>query len=140
MDGLVSVRRWLLGVLVLGIGGTATDLLLLAHYEDAWQWPPLVLLGAALLGVAWHLTSGGRASLRALEAIMVLFLLAGVAGVALHGSGSAEFQREIDPSQESWTMMLKVARAKAPPLLAPGVMIMLGLIGLAYTRNSRTEP
>lgn len=139
MDGLLRVRRWLLAVLALGIAGTTTDLLLLAHYEDGAQLIPLVLLGGGLVALAWHLSSRGRLSLLALEVLMGLFLVAGVTGVVLHASGSAEFQREIDPGQSAWAVALKVARAKAPPMLAPGVMIVLGLVGLTYTVHSRGE-
>ncbi len=32
----------------------------------------------------------------------------------------------------NWELMEKVLRAKAPPLLAPGMMLQLGLLGLAY--------
>ena len=42
---LATLRRLLLGLLLVGLAGTATDLLLLAHYEDAWQLIPLVLVG-----------------------------------------------------------------------------------------------
>ena len=63
---------------------------------------------------------------------MMSFLVAGVLGVALHFSGAAEFQREIDPAIGAWDLIKKVMRAKAPPVLAPGVMLQLGLIGLVY--------
>jgi hypothetical protein len=32
----------------------------------------------------------------------------------------------------TWVLVEKVLRAKAPPLLAPGMMLQLGLLGLAY--------
>lgn len=131
--------NWLFGVLVLGIAGTTADLLLLAHYEDTAQLIPLGLLAAALLVVAWHAARPDTASLRTLQATMVLFVVAGIVGVGLHVAGSAEFQREIDPSQGWWDIARKAARAKAPPMLAPGAMIMLGLIGLTYSVHSRTE-
>jgi len=129
----------LLGVLVLGIVGTTADLLLLAHYEDTAQLIPLGLLAVALLIVAWHTMRPGGRSRRALQMTMGLFVVAGIAGVGLHFAGSAEFQREIDPSLGWRQMALKAVRAKAPPTLAPGAMIMLGLVGLIYTLNPRTE-
>jgi len=69
----------------------------------------------------------------------VLFLVAGLAGVALHFDGAAEFQREIDPAIGAWDLVKKVMRAKAPPVLAPGVMLQLGLIGLIYTYPDRSR-
>jgi hypothetical protein len=41
-----------------------------------------------------------------------------------------EFQLEIDPSLPRWELFKKVMRAQAPPALAPGVMMQLGLVGL----------
>ena len=71
---------------------------------------------------------------------MVLFLVAGFLGVALHFDGAAEFQREIDPAIGAWDLVKKVMRAKAPPVLAPGIMLQLGLIGLVYTfSDQKTE-
>ena len=42
------LRRWILGVLVFGLVGTVTELVLLEHYERAVQFVPLVLIVAAV--------------------------------------------------------------------------------------------
>ena len=127
---LVIVRRLLLAVLTIGMAGTIADLLLLDHYEDVWQAPPLVLLSAGLIMVALIWTDPRRTTVRAFAALMILFILSGVAGFALHYNGNLEFQREIDPTQHGWRLFMTVMRAKAPPALAPAGMIQLGLIGL----------
>jgi hypothetical protein len=59
-------------------------------------------------------------------------VLAGFVGVAAHFHGSAEYQLELDPDMSTWDLVEKVMRAKAPPVLAPGMMLQLGLLGLAY--------
>jgi len=64
--------------------------------------------------------------------VMAIFVLAGFAGFVAHFDGSAEFQLDLDPSMTAWELVEKVLRAKAPPLLAPGMMLQLGLLGLAY--------
>jgi hypothetical protein len=130
--GVERVRRWLLWALLIGLMGTEVELLLLAHYEDVTQWAPLVLIAAAIGGVAWHGARKDRTSLRALQALMILFVAAGLTGIGLHYRGAAAFQREINPAIGTWELIQRVARAQAPPLLAPGVMVQLGLIGLAY--------
>lgn len=136
----MRIRRVMLAVLAAGIAGTTTDLLLLAHYEDAAQFIPLVLLMATLPLIAWHLTRPGVGSRRMLQLAMGLFVVTGLVGVGFHVSGSLEFQREIDPEQR-WTELIpKVVRAKAPPTMAPGVMILIGLMGLTCTMQPRTEP
>ncbi len=78
------------------------------------------------------LEAAGRASVRALQFVMSLFVAAGLAGVALHFQSTLEFQREIDPSLAGFGLVLKALQAKAPPALAPGVMVQLGLLGLAF--------
>ncbi|MEO8260602.1 MAG: hypothetical protein ABI868_24875 [Acidobacteriota bacterium] len=135
MSGGNRVQRWLFMVLVLGQVGTGLELLLLAHYEALWQVVPLVLIACAIAALGWHTRRRDVRSLRAIQVLMVLFLAAGGVGVALHFSGAAEFQREIDPAIGAWELVKKVLRAKAPPVLAPGVMLQLGLIGLIYTRS-----
>lgn len=127
---LTTVRRLLLAIVTIGMAGTIADLLLLDHYEDVWQALPLVLLSAGLILVALIWTDPGRTTVRAFAALMILFILSGLAGFALHYNGNLEFQREIDPTQHGWTLFMAVMRAKAPPALAPGGMIQLGLIGL----------
>jgi hypothetical protein len=135
---LLSRIRWLiLAVLVVGMGGTLIELVLLAHYEDATQLIPLALIVFALAVVAWHVARPSPGNVRALQGAMALFLLAGVAGIGFHFQGAAAFQLEIDPSQGRWDLFRKVVRAHAPPLLAPGVMLQLGLIGLIYSYRHR---
>ena len=132
MNTLSVIRRCLLGVLALGLVGTGIELVLLEHYETAVQFVPLVSVALALAVLAWHKVKGDALSIRALQALMVLFVMAGIAGAGFHFRGAAEFQLEIDPSQSRWTIFKKVMRAKAPPVLAPGLMIQLGLVGLVY--------
>lgn len=130
---MTRVRQLLLGVLALGLAGTFTDLVLLAHYEDVAQLVPLALIVVALATVAWHVTRPDRRNLRALRAVMAACVLAGLAGIGFHLNGSAEFQWELDPSLSWWAVLQKAARAQAPPLLAPGGLLQLGLLGLVYT-------
>jgi cation transport ATPase len=128
-----SVRRMMLFILVFGLLGTAAELLLLSHVEGALQLIPLILMLAALLVIGWHLLAGTRSSLRAMRVSMLAFVLAGAVGVGLHYRGSMEFQTEVDPELAGFALFKKVMTSKAPPALAPGIMVQLGLLGLAYT-------
>ena len=119
-------------MLVLGLLGTGTELILLSHFEQPLQLVPVVLIVLALFALAWHAKARNAASLRALLGLMVLFVLAGFAGFVAHFHGSAEFQLDLEPSISTWDLLIKVLQAKAPPLLAPGMMMQLGLLGLAY--------
>jgi hypothetical protein len=129
---LERLRLWILGVLVLGLIGTVTELILLEHYEQPLQFVPLVLIGLGVVVLAWHAIRPGTASLRSLQIVMGLFVLAGFAGMAAHFNGSAEYQLELDPEMDKWELLEKILHAKAPPLLAPGMMLQMGLLGLAY--------
>jgi hypothetical protein len=65
------LRGLLLAVLVIGLLGTVTELVLLEHYEQVLQLVPVVLIAAALVAIAWQLISRNVGSLRALEIIMI---------------------------------------------------------------------
>ena len=136
-DTVRMLRLWILGVLVLGLLGTVVELVLLSHYEQPVQLVPVVLLVLALIVLAWHAMGHSAASLRVLMGLMILFVLAGFAGFVAHFYGSAEFQLDLEPSLSTWELLEKVMRAKAPPLLAPGMMMQLGLLGLAYVYSDQ---
>lgn len=125
------IRQILLGALVLGMLGTGAELVLLNHVEEFAQWTPLALIVLALAAIAWYLISGAPASVRALQWLMIAFVVAGFAGFYFHFQGSVEFKLESDPTLNGWKLFWAAMRSKAPPALAPGVMIQLGVIGLA---------
>jgi hypothetical protein len=129
---LASVRRILLAVLMLGMAGTTTELLLLKHDEGAIQLVPLALIGAGYVIILWHLIDRGRVSVRSLQVLMILFVASSIAGIVFHYRANVEFQLETDPALRGATLAWKVLQAKTPPALAPGVMAQLGLIGLTY--------
>jgi hypothetical protein len=131
------LRRFLLVILTIGMAGTVVELLLLKHDEDAIQLVPLVLLGAGLASVAWHAVRPGTASARVVRMVMTAFVAAGLAGVYYHYRANVEFQLETEPSLAGAALLWKVLAAKAPPALAPGVMIQFGLLGLAYTYRDK---
>ena len=132
-----TLRRWILGVLVLGLLGTITELVLLEHYDQPLQFVPLVLIVLAFAVLGWHLVRDDRASRQSLIVVMALFVLAGFAGVIAPFVGSAEFQLELNPDMSPWELIEKVLRAKAPPVLAPGMMLQFGLLGFAYIFSDR---
>ena len=127
------MRRLILAVLFVGLFGMSAELLLLQHTGSVWELIPLVLIGLGLVTLTWHAITEHPASVRAVQGIMALFLIAGVAGIALHYQSSMEFKLETNPSLIGWALFWTVMSAKTPPALAPGAMIQLGLLGLVYT-------
>jgi hypothetical protein len=127
------VRGAILVVVALGTAGMAAELLLIGHFADATQLIPLVLGGFALGLIGWIAARPGILTLRALQFVMLTYIGAGITGVTVHFNANAEFQREIDPAIGGRDLFWKVVEATAPPALAPGVMVQLGLLGLVYT-------
>lgn len=131
-DPLGVIRAFLLGIFLLGIGGIAVELVLLEHYDDFWQWTPYVLFGASLAVLVWYAVTRTGAAIRAFRAMMILFLASGAFGIFLHYDGNVEFEREMSPDVTGWPLFWEAIRG-ATPALAPGAMVQLGLIGLAFT-------
>jgi hypothetical protein len=123
----------LAALLVLGLCGTAIELVLLEHFEGISQVIPLVLIGMALAALAWDLARPRSSSVRAFRAVMALLVASGVLGVVLHFRANLEFQLEVDPDMSRGELFWKALHATAPPALSPGVMVQLGLLGLIYT-------
>jgi len=132
MTTLQIVRRFLFVILMLGMGGTAVELLLLKHDEGALQLVPLVLLGLGLVGGVATLIVPRAATVRVLQVLMVLFVGSGIIGVGLHYSGNQEFELEMHPSASGMTLVSDTLTG-ATPVLAPGSMTLLGIVGLAFT-------
>jgi hypothetical protein len=129
---MAAIRRALFAILLLGMLATGIELVLLNHMEDRLQWVPLVLLGLGLLAAAWHGLRTTAPSVRALRLIFCAFVAAGLAGMYFHYQGAVEFKLESNPSLQGWGLFRQAVFSKAPPLLAPGTMIQLGLLGLIY--------
>jgi len=127
-----QIRRLLLALLTFGLVAVLAELVALGHYEEFRQLIPLVTIGAALAVIGWHVWSGSAASLRVFRGMMVVMLLVGMTGVVLHMRGSLEFQLDANPDLSGWPLVYKILHAKAPPALAPGIMVQLGLLGLIY--------
>ena len=130
-ETLASIRKLLLVALAVGVIGTTGELILLRHIEKPAQWLPLVFLVAAVPVLIWHAWSPGVGSIRTLQGLMLAFIGLGVVGVGLHYDGNVEFERELNPSERGWTFIRKTV-AGATPVLAPGSMVLLGLVGLAH--------
>lgn len=134
-DTGARLRTFVLIVFVVGVLGTAGELVLLGHFEDAWQWAPLALLPLGLLAAAWHRITRRRLGTRVFQGVMAAFVVSGLAGLWLHYNGNAEFEIEMYPAIGGWELV-REALSGATPALAPAAMIQLGLLGLASTYRS----
>ena len=131
-ETLATIRQLLLGTLIVGVVGTSGELILLGHTEMPTQWIPFVALGALALAIAWHVRKPSSATVRTMQALMGLFVATGILGVGLHLKGNVEFERELHSTEGGFQFALKTLTG-ATPILAPGSMVLLGLVGFAYT-------
>jgi hypothetical protein len=129
---LDSIRNILVWSLLAGCAGTLLELLLIGHDEMPTQLAPLVLLGAGILVTIWALMAPRRPAIRALRLLMVCFVASGFVGVILHYRGNAAFELEMSPSRAGLALISK-ALTGATPVLAPGSMSLLGIVGFAFT-------
>ena len=129
---LAYLRGLILATFLLGLIGSGTELILLGHSEDFWQYIPIVLMGLSLICLAGTAVRPSRMMIRFFQCMMVLFLASGVAGLWLHYRANIEFELEVYPSLAGWELFWKAIQGKSPPSLAPGMMFVLGLLGWVY--------
>ncbi len=126
-----TMRRFLAVAFVVGGVGTLAELFLLEHTEDYWQWTPLILIGLSIVAFAALGARPTKSVLRVTQALMVLVLLSGGLGVFFHFKGNIEFEKEMYPSMAGVELIWESLKG-ATPSLAPGAMVLLGLVGLIY--------
>jgi hypothetical protein len=124
-----ALRRGLLAIIALGSLGVLVELGLIGHYDDPWQYSPLVLLALVLAATLAVAVAPGRRTLLAYRALMAVCVISGVVGHRLHYAGNMEFELEVFPNMAGWELFREVVTG-ATPVLAPGTMAVIGLLGL----------
>ena len=132
MTTLTVLRKALLAMLVIGNVGTLAELLLLKHTDGIWQLAPLLLSGATLLVLLWLAASQGGSAVRALQVVMVACLISGGIGGVQHLRGNLGYAKDSNPSLSGRELYVEAVMGSTPTL-APGMMVQLALIGLAFT-------
>ena len=140
---LAALRRLLLGLLLVGLAGTATDLLLLAHYEDAWQLLPLVIVGIAALAAI------GVAAGRPVPPVVAVKSVPGDDAVAdrerrrRHGAALSRqhgVQARDGSLAERVRAVLERRPRQGPAGPGAGDLALLGLLGLVSVFRRRDDP
>ncbi|HEX6983356.1 MAG TPA: hypothetical protein VF181_11400 [Balneolaceae bacterium] len=125
-------RRFLLAVTGFIFIGTVLELILLEHFQEAIQFTPFILCGAGLLTVVVAWAAPNRFTLLALRWVMAAVALGSLFGMYQHFSGNLAFTMEINPTFTT-TEALWPAIKGSYPLLAPGILLIAGLLGIAVT-------
>lgn len=126
------LSRLLLAIFFFGSIGVGVELLLIEHFEDLNQLIPLGLIVLSLAVTGWYVRSPTTASLQTFRATMVAMAASGVLGQYLHFIGNMEFETERDPAIAGFRLF-RESMMGATPALAPGTMVLLALIGHAYS-------
>lgn len=123
------LRRFLLAVTASIFIGSIFELILIGHTEETLQWIPFVLSAVGLFAVAAVWFSPKRKTLLFLRLMMVIAILVSFVGMYLHFESNWAFTREINPS---YTISESIwpALTGAHPLLAPGILLLAGVLGL----------
>jgi hypothetical protein len=90
----------------------------------------LIALTFAVLGLQCVIPRA--ATVRAFQATMFLLMAGGVIGLGLHFNGNREFELEMHPGQSGMKLVWESLKG-ATPVLAPGMLILLGCLGLVCT-------
>lgn len=125
-------RNWALALLALGAVGTLVELLLLKHFEDVWQFAPLAIDAAFLIAIGWLVRSRSTKPVWFLRAVSVVASISALVGIYFHLRANVEWELETTPDMRGLELVREVATG-ALPLLAPGAMLQLGLLGLLCT-------
>jgi hypothetical protein len=129
---LPLVRRGILAVLAFGCVGLLAELVLLEHYAEWYQLPPLVLCTLTLASIVWHWTSSGATSVRALQISGLMLVVAGVVGIGLHFGANYDDLRADEPLLAGLDFWKSVVKGEHPTL-APGTLVQFGLLALLYS-------
>ena len=126
-----TLRQLVFGLIVFGMAGLLVELVLLEHYDGWRQWIPLVLLGLGLIDVAIVFRNTTPRTLKGFRILMALYIVIGGFGLWFHLAGNMEFALERDATLSGLRLLLKSVHG-GTPILAPGALTQLGLLGLAY--------
>lgn len=128
------MRKLVLLIFLFGTFSVGAELLLVGHVESFWQLLPLVLIAASLVALVFHAVVENVTSIKVFQVLMLLFILSGFVGVGQHYQAKIEFKLEINPSLSGLELFREaLTGSTVPPVLAPGMMLQLGLLGLAFT-------
>ena len=111
--------------------GTISELILIGHYESAWQLLPIILISLALILFLVISFRKLQVLSRLFGVLMLLCVVAGIIGFYLHLNANMEFAAEMRPTLSRWSIFLS-SFSGAIPALAPGSLIAFGIIGYAY--------
>lgn len=127
-----TLRRVLLALTAASAVGTVVELVLLEHFEDAWQWAPFVLCGLVLAAVAAVWLRPDRRSILALRSVMGLAVLGSAVGAVLHLQGNWDLVAETQPDAAGAHALWETIHG-GNPALASFILALMAAMATAAT-------
>jgi hypothetical protein len=127
---LARLRQFLLlisaGVFIM----TVTELFFLSHWSETIQFLPFLLSGLGLIALALAYFRPNRGTMTVLRWSMIIIAACSLIGVYEHMANNLGFRMEIQPNATTWELILATLEG-ANPVLAPGILMLGAVIGLA---------
>jgi hypothetical protein len=113
--------------------------LLLGHYDGIAQSLPLIAMALAAAALAWFMWRPSAAAVLSLQIVTVAVGVVGLTGIGLHLDGNETRELQTQPTLAGWDLMRETLTGNTP-ILAPGAMVLLALVGLAVTYRHPARP
>ena len=127
---LARLRQFLLiisaGVFLM----TVTELFFLSHWTETIQLLPFVLSGLGLITLSLTYFGPNHRTITVLRWSMIVIAACSLIGVYEHMANNLGFRMEIQPNATTWELILATLEG-ANPVLAPGILLLGAVIGLA---------
>ncbi|MEM9337990.1 MAG: hypothetical protein AAGA66_04625 [Bacteroidota bacterium] len=107
--------------------GLTLELLLIGHYEDWLQFLPLFAIGTSIIV---YFSIKKKTFLRGISLVTIAV---GLLGIGIHLKNNIDFELEMYPQLNGWNLFVK-SMTGALPVMAPGSLIPIGLLGLLVTK------
>jgi hypothetical protein len=131
-DTLDATRRIILAIVVASLIGIETELILLDHIKPVLQLVPVISIVLGVGSISWYAITRNARMMRIFQGTMFLCVFSGFLGIVLHLAFDIATVQKKDKTLQGYELLRAAVNSTAPPL-APGAMIQIGLLGLAYT-------
>ena len=127
------VRLFILAAVAVALIVTEAELLFVGHTaSNNGQVIAVVLVAAGLIVTTWHAVARNTPSIVVFRFAMYLFLVFGVDGILTHYHAAIQAVLKSQPALAGLPLLDAVLSGNIP-LVAPGMLIQIGLLGLIYT-------
>jgi hypothetical protein len=132
-DTLRLLRRYILGIIAAALIATEAELFFVGHTSsNNGQIIAVILIGVGLAAVTAHAVFRSTGTVVAFRFAMYLLLVFGLDGLMTHYHSAVGAALKSQPSLAGFQLLREALTGKIP-LLAPGMLIQIGLLGLVYT-------